>query len=112
MDHESRSKRAKEALLLLAAVSLGLALAWIDARPHWDDTGVLVGLMLLTSGALGMLQPRHAWLSALAIGLWIPLHLVLKSPTAANAAGALFILAIPMAGAYAGAGLRRLLAAA
>ena len=105
-------RKLKESILLTAALLSGWALAWIDARPHWDDSGILAGLMLISSGALGMLGPRRPWLWALAVGVWIPLHMVLRSPAAGTVATGLAILAIPMAGSYAGMGLRRLLTAA
>jgi hypothetical protein len=28
------------------AFCAGLAIAWIDTRPHWDDTGITVGVLL------------------------------------------------------------------
>lgn len=96
--------------LLLASVSAGLGIAWIDSRPHWDDAGITAGLLLLASGVLGMLGPRRPWLWGLAVGVWIPVHLILRAPTVASIAGGFVILAIPMAGAWAGMVGRRLLA--
>ena len=98
--------------LLLASVSAGLAIAWIDARPHWDDDGVTAAFLLMAGGLLGLLGPRRPWLWGLAIGLWIPIRLILGKPTLGSIAGGLVILAIPLAGAYAGMAVRRLLAAA
>jgi hypothetical protein len=34
------------ALAAIAAAAAGIGLAWIDTRPGFDDTGVLVGLLL------------------------------------------------------------------
>jgi hypothetical protein len=34
------------ALAAVAAAAAGIGLAWIDTRPGFDDTGVLVGLLL------------------------------------------------------------------
>ena len=99
-------------ILLAAAVTLGLAIAWVDSRPHWDDAGITAGLLLLSAGFLGFIGPRRPWLWALAIGFWIPLHAVLHAPTPANLLGSPVILAFPMAGAYLGMAARRVIAAA
>ncbi len=37
-------------VLLAAAVAVGLLIAWVDSRPNWDDTGILVGAILLALG--------------------------------------------------------------
>jgi hypothetical protein len=102
----------KDAVLLLLAIALGLGIAWVDARPHWDDSGITAGLLLLSAGLLGMIIPRRPWLWGLAVGIWVPLHLVVQKPSIGNIAGGLVILAFPMAGAFAGMAVRRLLARA
>ena len=101
--------------LFLAALVLGLAIAWVDSRPHWDDAGITAGSLLLSAAVLGMMGPRRPWLWALAIGIWVPLcmiadHLAAHTVTL-RTAGSLVILAFPLAGAYAGMGLRRAFAA-
>ncbi len=88
--------------LLLAATALGLAIAWMDARPGWDDTEISAGLLLIGGAVFGAASPKHAWQWALAIGLWIPLNGFLRLH---NYGAALAILPA-MLGAYAGAGLR------
>src|SRR5579871_6862609 len=45
-------------LLLLGAIALGLAIAWVDSRPRWDDTGITVGVLFITSAILGAVSPR------------------------------------------------------
>lgn len=82
-------------ILLAASVAQGLAIAWVDSRPKWDDAGA-------TAGVLGLIGPRRPWLWALGIGIWIFLRMVVHAPTAANVLGSFVILAFPMAGAYAG----------
>ncbi|MGC2497561.1 MAG: hypothetical protein WA374_07450, partial [Acidobacteriaceae bacterium] len=59
---------------------------------------------------LGLIGPRRPWLWALAIGLWVPLHLIVQKPSIGNILGGFVILAFPMAGAFAGMAVRRLLA--
>ena len=100
--------RRLEWIMLAPAVLMGLSIAWIDARPHWDDAGITAGLLLLGSGLLGLGVSRRAWMIALAVGAWIPLHLILHATKFGSAAAALLILLFPLAGAYAGMGVRRL----
>jgi hypothetical protein len=103
-------------VLLIAAVMIGLAIAWVDSRPHWDDSGITAGCLLLSAGVLGLMGPRRPWLWALAIGIWVPLYLIVGQAAShtltLRAASYLVILAFPMAGAYAGMAVRRLVAAA
>jgi hypothetical protein len=92
-------------LLLSAANILGLFFAYVDSRPTWDDTGVLVGMIVLSAVILGALGPRRPWLWALAIGAWMPLQEALtihRLPASAVA------IVIALVGVYLGAGLRRL----
>ena len=86
------------------SVAMGLLIAWVDARPNWDDAGITAGLLVLSSGLLGLLAPRRAWIWALGIGIWIPLHAIVTTHNFT----ALVALAFPFVGAYAGMGVRRL----
>jgi len=97
-----------EATLLVAAVVIGLAIAWVDSRPHWDDAGITAGMLLLSAGALGIAEPRRPWLWALCVGVWIPATMIARTPTVGNLLGSLVILAFPFAGAYAGMAVRRM----
>src|SRR5208282_2665276 len=97
-------------LTLEAAVALGIAIAYVDSRPNWDDAGITAGSMLLSAGLMGLIGPQRPWLWALGIGIWIPLHSIARAPTFGSLAGSFLILAFPMAGAYAGMAFRRALA--
>ena len=91
-----------KSLLGIAAVAMGLAIAWVDSRPHWDDTGISVGMIFLGCALLGALRPTRAWQWALSIGVWIPLWGVLLSHNYGT-----FLALIPaFLGAYIGAGVR------
>jgi uncharacterized membrane protein (DUF441 family) len=92
------------AVLILALVS-GMMICWIDTRPAWDDTGITVGLILITSAILGTIEPKRAWLTAIAVGLWLPLWNIVFSGTYASSVALLFAFA----GAYAGAVFRWIL---
>jgi hypothetical protein len=85
-------------VLLAIAIICGVSIAYIDSRPGWDDTGISVGMLVLTTGLLSVLGYRRSWLLALAVGAWIPLY---EIPTTHNA-GSLVAVAFALAGAYAG----------
>jgi hypothetical protein len=63
----------RDALLAVAAATIGLAVAYFDSQPTWDDTGITVALILLTSAMVAGLPGRRPWLWALLIGAWVPL---------------------------------------
>lgn len=85
-------------ILLAVAVLAGLFSAYIDSRPTWDDTGLLVIGMLLISGLLTLLGHRRPWLIALAIGIWIPARQIFLTQDFKM----LIVLLIPFIGAYGG----------
>ena len=95
--------------LLVAAVLVGLAIAYVDSRPTWDDAGITAFSMLLAAGLFGLIAPRRPWLWALAVGIWVPAYAIARADSPA-AFGMLLVLAFPFAGAYLGFGVRRLLA--
>ena len=99
---ERERKDVMQSILLAVGVLAGLFSAWVDARPNWDDTGILVIGLFLVSGLLTLLGHRRPWLIALAIGLWIPLHNIYLS----HDPRMLVVLLIPTLGAYAGWALR------
>ena len=48
--------------LFAVAVVLGFAIAYVDSRPTWDDTGITASAVLITAGILGALGPERPWL--------------------------------------------------
>lgn len=92
-------------LLTVVSACLGLFFAYVDSRPTWDDTGVLVAAILLSSAMIGALGPRRAWLWALLIGVPMPIvgFLTTHQPPASAVA-----IVFALAGALAGAGLRKM----
>lgn len=119
-------KQLLPASLLMLALALGIG-AWTGyVDQHNDEVWAALIILLPSTFVLGFLQPRYAWLWALAvgsgvpaaglIGLWIghvpPCHPGLTCPPP-SLGGALqgFIALLPAScGAYAGAGLRWLTA--
>ena len=90
-------KKSSLFAVILAAV-LGIAIAWIDSRPNWDDTGITVFMVLIVALFCGYLAAKKTWLIALAVSVWIPLFGIVWSQ---NYSG--FLALIPgFAGAYAG----------
>lgn len=85
-------------ILLGTAILAGLFLAYIDSRPTWDDTGILVAAILFTSGLIALLGYKRPWLLALAIGAWIPLHGILVG----HNPGSIIAIIIAFIGAYLG----------
>jgi len=65
--------RRRELLLVPVAVSAGLLIALLDARPGWDATGITAALLILASGAITALAGRRPWLWPLLVGAWTPL---------------------------------------
>lgn len=94
----------KQWILGLAAAGVGIALAWIDQSPGWDDTAVLIVLVLLASGLFGLMAPKRPWLYALLIGGGIPLAGIVRQGSFAG----LVALVIALVGVYAGTAVRKL----
>jgi hypothetical protein len=90
-------------ILIFVDIISGLAIAWVDSRPGWDDTGVTAGLLLIVTFISGFIYQKKMWLWAILTGIWIPLHNIIKTGNFAI----LFVLAIAFAGAYAGGFIRR-----
>ena len=99
-------QRVSFVLMVIAAVAVGIMIAWIDSRPGWDDTGITAGLVILSAAVFGALHPTRAWIWALSVGVWIPLTGILLHGNY----GSLLALGVALLGAYAGALTRRGLA--
>lgn len=105
---KERSEQMKRGTLAMigAAICVGLAIAWVDSRPHWDDTGITAGALLLSSAIFGAASPGKPWLWALSIGIWIPLAAAIRGANYSM----FLILLFTFAGAYIGSTLRRAVA--
>ena len=92
--------------LLVAALAIGGVIAYVDARPTWDDTGITAGSLLLSAAALSYFARRRAWLLAIAMGVWIPLLSIVRRPEWRD----VFMFAVllfPLTGVLLGRALRR-----
>lgn len=90
---------------LLVAMGIGLAIAYVDSRPNWDDTGITAMAVFVSCAVCGAVWPGRPWLWALAVGVWIPLLAIVTSGNF----GSLIALVFAFAGAYAGMACRKTL---
>ena len=77
----------------------------MDARPTWDDTGVLAFSILVAAGMLALIGAGRPWLLAMAVGSWIPLHNIAVD----GGYTSLLALVFGFVGAYFGAAVRRVI---
>ena len=98
------SRQHRSWRLAIPALAAGSVIAYIDSSPGWDDTGITVGLILLSAGVLGVFVPRRAWLMGVFVGGLTPLVEIPAGP----GAGSLAAVAVAVGASYAGAGLRLL----
>jgi hypothetical protein len=97
--------RWRQPLLAVIAITLGLAIAWVDSRPGWDDTGI-TAVSLVTAGAItSALSGHRPLLWAVLVGVWTPL---LEIPASGEAASVI-ALGFALAGSLLGFGLARLM---
>lgn len=93
----------RDVLLAVAATLIGLAVGYLDSRPTWDDTGITVSLILLTSAMVSGLSGRRPWLWAALIGAWVPIF----EFSGVSGAGSLVALLVAAVGSAAGYALAR-----
>ena len=92
-------------ILLIVCVVSGVLIAMMDISPHWDDTGITVGAILIFAFITGVIRPDYAWLWALIIGGCVfGFNAVLKQNYGSAAA-----LVFAFAGAYAGVLIRKIM---
>lgn len=83
------------------ALVVGLAIASVDMRPSWDDTGITAAALSLAAG-LGAFLGLRWWVATCLIAGPI---LLAEAPSAGS--GILVALLFALAGSLLGAGLRR-----
>ena len=97
-------RRAARLGILAAALAAGLFIAWMDSRPGSDDAGVTALALFAAAGIFAFIADRKPWLYGLAVGLWVPLWGVILR----HDARFLLALLFPLAGAFAGWALGRM----
>jgi hypothetical protein len=93
----------RDAPLGLLAAAVGLTIGLVDSRPSWDDTGITMALLLLTSAMAAGVSGRRPWLWALLVGVWVPIFEIAGPAGLASLAA----LAVAAAGAFGGNALGR-----
>lgn len=66
-------------ILIGIAATIGLFSLFVETRPTWDDTGILVFGIFLACGLLVLIGYQRPWLLALVVGTWIPLYRIIVS---------------------------------
>ena len=92
-------------LSVLFACILGIAIAWVDSQPSWDDSGISAFMVLSVSMLAGYIAKRKPWLIALAVGAWIPLYGIYSTQNF----GSLLALLPGFIGAYTGWWIEKIL---
>lgn len=82
---------------MVLSIGIGLAIAYVDSQPNWDDAGITATMLLLLAALVSGVSARRPWLWAILIGAWIPL---LEIPSAGWAG--LAALGVAAIGATAG----------
>jgi hypothetical protein len=64
-------------LSMVVAIGAGLAIAYMDSRPGWDDTGITAGALAIAALVAVLIEGSGRALRAAAIavlvGIWIPI---------------------------------------
>jgi hypothetical protein len=94
--------RASWSITSLATLIAGICIGWMDTRPHWDDTGITAGALLMVSAGAALLGVRP-WLAA---GLTVGPLLLLE--LSGGGWGLILAPVFALAGAYGGSIARRL----
>jgi len=95
--------RTQVVSLVFIALMVGALIAFVDASPGWDDTGISAAMVLTASGLLSTMNPKRAWLWALAVGVWIPLLTIALHGSYVFVFGIVGPLGFALGGAYVGA---------
>ena len=96
--------RTRDVALLLLATGAGIAIAAIDSRPGWDDSGITAALLATSASVVAAAARRRPWLWAILVGVWTP---AVEIPATGQLASAV-ALVFATIGAFAGWGLTRL----
>jgi hypothetical protein len=86
-------------------VVFGIAIACIDSRPNWDDSGISAFLIVISAAVCAFLAREKPWLIALAVAVCIPIYGILTTQNF----GSLLALVIGFGGAYAGYLIRKMM---
>jgi len=80
------------------AITGGLAIAYMDSRPGYDDTGVTAVLLISVAAVAAAIGGTRPWLWAVLMGAWTPLIEISSTGSTGS------VLALAFAGAGAAVG--------
>jgi hypothetical protein len=89
---------ARSIVAAVLSVIGGLAIAYVDSRPGYDDTGVTAVLLIAVAAPAAAIGGTRPWLWAVLVGVWTPLIEV----SSGGSTGSLLALAFAAAGAAVG----------
>lgn len=89
---------ARIAVAAAVAVIGGLAIAYVDSRPSYDDTGVTAVLLITVAAISAAIGGKRPWLWATLVGGWTPLIEIATG----GSTGSLLALVFAAAGAAVG----------
>jgi hypothetical protein len=73
----TRERPARPAARTLTATAVsaigGLAIAYMDSRPGYDDTGVTAVLLISVAAVAAAIGGTRPWLWAILVGAWTPI---------------------------------------
>jgi hypothetical protein len=90
--------RLRGAVAAVIAVGGGIALAFMDSRPGFDDTGITAVALFVFASIASTIGGSKPWLWASLVGAWTPLIEI----SGGGSTGSLLALAFAGAGAAAG----------
>lgn len=96
---------AKLWITAILSTVCGMAIALIDSQPNWDDTGITVGMLYLSSALAGFITAEKLWLWALLTGIWIPVAAITRNGDFMM----LLVLLVSFGGSYSGALIRKMI---
>ena len=63
----------RDQVAAIVALVAGIAIAFLDSRPGWDDTGITAVCLAVAAAFAAAIAGRRPWLWAIASGIWVPL---------------------------------------
>ncbi|HVN57466.1 MAG TPA: hypothetical protein VMT63_04160 [Bacteroidales bacterium] len=92
-------------ITVILSTLVGMTIAWVDSQPNWDDTGITVAMLYISSGVAGFVSPKNPWLWALLCGIWIPVAGIARNGDLMM----LLVLVVTFGGAYSGSVIRKMI---
>jgi|GEM_PF-884247 len=102
---ETKNTNQAFVISLILSLVFGSSIALIDTSKNWNDTGITVFLVLISSVITGFIKPRYAWLWAIIIGGIIFSFNAIK----AGNYGSALVFAVAFVGSYVGVMVKKII---